>query len=139
MKLLFTLLLVCVVQTYCAAQECWSLDQGWIPCSMSDTLNDKLTGSYYVIVRSERCIKAFDRYQKILWKCNPWESRELSRIMKSTWKPSYQNPDSISIHAIDFPKTEYMGGNEAIVIYFSDRIVGSIDKKTGQFRILGQN
>lgn len=139
MKFLFLLLLVCIVHKFCAAQECWTLDQGWIPCSMSDTLNDKLTGNYYVIARSKRCIKAFDQYQKTLWECNPWESAELSRIMKPTWKPSYYNPDSISIHAIDFPKTEYMGGGEAIVIYFSERIVGSIDKKTGRFRILGQN
>lgn len=123
---------------YSAAQECWSLDKGWIPCSMSDTLNDKHTGNYYVTVRSERCIKAFDRCQKILWKCNPWESQELLEILKSNW-PSPLNPDSVSIHAIDFPKTEYMGGNKAIVVYFSERIVGSLDKKTGRFSFLGQN
>ena len=139
MKLLFTLLLAFGLHKFSNAQECWSLDQGWIPCSMSDTLTDKLTGNYYVIVRSERCIKAFDQHQKTLWECYPWKTKEFSLLMKSSWNPAKENPDSISIHAIDFPKTEYMGGNKAIVIYFSERIVGSIDKKTGQFAIMGQN
>jgi hypothetical protein len=138
MKLLFIFLLVCGVHKFCVAQECWSLDQGWIPCSMSDTLNDKVTGNYYVVVRSERCIKAFDRHQRTLWETNPWKSKELSRMKGLNWN-SYINPDSIFIHAIDFPKTEYMGGNKSIVIYFSDRIVGSLDKKTGRFRIMGEN
>jgi hypothetical protein len=138
MKILFIFLLLSVVHKFCAAQKCWSLDQGWIPCSMSDTLNDKLTGNYYVVVRSERCIKAFDRCQGILWETNPWEDEGLSKMYGSNWN-SYKNPDSIFIHAIDFPKTEYMGGSRAIVIYFSDRIVGSIDKKTGRFGIMGEN
>jgi len=126
------------MNTFCAAQKCWSLDQGWIPCSMSDTLNDTLTGNYYVVVRSERCIKAFDRNQKTLWVTNPWEDKGLSRMHGSNWN-GYLHPDSISIRAIDFPKTEYMGGKTSIVIYFSDRIVGAIDKKTGRFFIMGEN
>jgi hypothetical protein len=138
MKFLLILSLVCIVHQFCAAQECWSLDQGWIPCSISDTLNDKLTGNYYVVVRSERCIKAFDRSQRMLWETNPWKDKQLSRMYGSNWN-SYKNPDSIFIDAIDFPRTEYMGGNRSIVIYFNDRIVGSIDKKTGRFAILGEN
>jgi hypothetical protein len=105
---------------------------------MTDTLVDKPTGNYYVVVRSERCIKAFDRYHRTLWKSNPWKGKELSRMYGSNWN-SYKNPDSIFIHAIDFPKTEYMGGNRSIVIYFSDRMVGSLDKKNGRFSILGEN
>ena len=85
MKCLFIFLLVCVAHKFCAAQKCWSLDQGWIPCSMSDTLKDKLTGNYYIIVRSERCIKAFDRNQGILWETNPWKGKELSKMHGQQW------------------------------------------------------
>lgn len=138
MKFLFIFLLVGGVHKFCGAQKCWSLDQGWIPCSTSDTLNDKLTGNYYVVVRSERCIKAFDQHQTVLWQTYPWKSKDLSQIIKDNWTAP-NSVDSISIKAIDFPKTEYMGGNKAIVVYFSDRIVGRIDKKTGRFMVLGQN
>ena len=138
MRVLFIFLLVCVTNTFCIAQKCWSLDQGWIPCSMSDTLRDNLTGNYYVAVRSERCIKAFDEKQRILWTTNPWKSKELSRMYGQQWN-SYLNPDLILIRTIDFPKTEYMGGNRSIVVYFSDRIVGSLDKRTGKFIIMGEN
>lgn len=138
MRILFIFLLVCVANKFCAAQKCWSLDQGWIPCSMSDTLKDNLTGNYYVVVRPERCIKALDRNQRILWQTNPWNGKELSKMHGLQWD-GYLNPDSISIRTIDFPKTEYMGGNRTIVVYFSDRIVGSLDKKTGNFIVLGEN
>jgi len=138
MKPVFIFLLVCVVNKFCIAQECWSLDQGWIPCSMSDTLKDKLTGNYYVVVRSERCIKAFDRNQRALWETDPWDDKQLSRMYGQNWN-GYLNPDSITIRTIDFPKTEYMGGNTSIVVYFSHRIVGALDKKTGLFAIMGEN
>jgi hypothetical protein len=138
MKLLFIFLFFCTVHGPCVAQKCYSLDQGWIPCSMSDTLIDKSTGNYYVVVRSERCIKAFDRYQRPLWETNPWKSKELSRMHGSNWN-GYLNPDSIYIRTIDFPKTEYMGGNRSIVVYFTDRIDGFLDKKTGRFSTLGEN
>lgn len=138
MKVLFIFLLVCFANTFCTAQKCWSLDQGWIPCSMSDTLTDSLTGNYYVVVRSERCIKAYDGKQRILWTTNPWKGEELSKMHGLQWD-GYLNPDSISIRTIDFPKTEYMGGNRSIVVYFSDRIVGSLNKRTGKFTVLGEN
>lgn len=32
-----------------------------------------------------------------------------------------------------------MGGKRSIVVYFTDRIVGSLDKKTGRFVVLGEN
>jgi hypothetical protein len=105
---------------------------------MSDTLTEKSTGNYYVVVRSEQCIKAFDRNQKCLWQTNPWKNKELSKMHGQRWD-GYLNPDSISIRTIDFPKTEYMGGNKSIVVYFSDRIVGSLDKRTGRFSIMGEN
>src|SRR6185369_6755380 len=104
MKLLFVFLLVCGVHKFCDAQMCWSLDHGWIPCSTSDTLTDKLTGNYYVVVRSERCIKAFDQNQTVLWQTYPWKSKGLAQIVKGNWDP--KNVDSISIQTIDFPKTE---------------------------------
>jgi hypothetical protein len=138
MRALFISLLVFIANTFCTAQKCWSLDQGWIPCSMSDTLKDNLTGNYYVVARSERCIKAFDEKQNILWTTNPWEEKQLSKMHGLQWD-GYLNPDSISIHTIDFPKTEYMGGNRSIVVYFSDRIVGSLNKKTGKFTVRGEN
>lgn len=138
MRLSIISILVFLAISFCEAQECWSLDQGWIPCSMSDTLTDNLTGNYYVVVRSERCIKAYDEKHRILWTSNPWNGKELSRLSGLRWN-GYLNPDSISIRTIDFPKTEYMGGNKSITIYFSDRIVGSLDKRTGEFTILGEN
>ncbi|GEM_PF-2780997 len=138
MKALFIFLLVCVVNKFCAAQECWSLDHGWIPCSITDTLTEKSTGNYYAVVRSENCIKAYDQNQKLLWQTNPWENNRLSKMHGQRWD-GYLNPDSISIRTIDFPKTEYMGGKKSIIVYFSDRIVGSLDKKTGRFSIMGEN
>lgn len=104
---------------------------------MSDTLKNKSTGDYYVVARSERCVKAFDREQKLLWKVNPWKSKDLIQLVKSNW--GSPDPDSVSIRTIEFPKTEYMGGGGSIVVYFGDRIVGTIDKKTGEFVIRGQN
>ena len=105
---------------------------------MSDTLTDNLTGHYYVVIRSERCIKAYDEKHRILWTNNPWNGEELSKLYGLRWN-GYLNPDSISIRTIDFPKTKYMGGNTSIIIYFSERIVGSLDKRTGEFTILGEN
>jgi hypothetical protein len=137
MRLLFIFFLSCVMGNFCKAQECWSLDHGWIPCSTSDTLIDKFTGNYYVVVRPERCIKAFDPSQKIIWETDPWQDKQLSKMNGLSW--TYLNPDSIFIDTIDFAKTEYMGGNKSIVVYFSDRIVGALDKKTGEFYIMGEN
>jgi hypothetical protein len=100
MRILLIFILSCVAHNFCTAQKCWSLDQGWIPCSMSDTLKDSLTGNYYVVVRSERCIKAFKKNHKILWKTNPWKSKQLSKMHGQQWD-DYLNPDSISIKTMD--------------------------------------
>ena len=138
MKYIFVFLSICMSCKILTAQVCWSLDQGWIPCSSSDTLSDKQSGVNYVIVRSERCIKAYDHRQTILWETNPWHDKQLTRMYGLNWN-SYLHPDSIFIRTIDFPKTDYMGRDKSIVVYFSDRIVGSIDKKTGRFSVIGEN
>lgn len=135
--LILSFLSICVLCKLYATDYRCSLHHGWIPYSMSDTLNDKRTGKYYVLFRSERCIKAFDRRHKILWETNPWECLELSGILKLGWGPTDVN--SISVEEIRFGKTRYMRGEEAIMIYFSERIVGAIDKKSGRCEILGQN
>jgi hypothetical protein len=138
MKISLILIFVIFTNSLCYCQKCWSLDQGWIPCQQSDTLNEKVTGNYYVVVRSERRIKAFDQDQKLLWETNPWENKQLSKMYGPNWN-TYLNPDSINIVQIDFPKTEYMGGDKAIVVYFSHRIVGCLDKRDGRFTVLGEN
>lgn len=73
-----------------------------------------------------------------MWIADPWQGGKLSK-MHGLELEGYLDPDSISIQAIDFPRTEYMGGIKSIVVYFSDRIVGSLEKETGEFRVLGEN
>jgi hypothetical protein len=135
--LILSFLLVCVLCKLYATDNRCSLRHGWIPYSMCDTLNDKRTGNYYVLFRSERCIRAFDSRHKILWETNPSECLELSGILKFSNDP--RNVDSISIDEISFGKTRYICGKEAIMIYFSQRIFGAIDKKSGVCEILGQD
>jgi hypothetical protein len=135
--LILSFLSICVLcRSYAADNRC-RLHHGWISYSISDTLNDKRTGKYYVLFRSERCIRAFDRRHKILWETNPWECLESSGILKLNWGP--RDVDSILVEEIRFGKTIYMSGKEAIMIYFSERIFGAIDKKSGRCAILGQD
>jgi hypothetical protein len=138
MKHIIFLLVFFSASTFCVAQKCWSLDQGWIPCSTSDTLKERATGNYYVIVRDEKVIKAFDQTHRLLWQTNPWKDKQLSKMYGKQWD-CYLSLDSIFIQTIDFPKTEYMGGNNSIVVYFNHQIVGSLNRRTGYFIVLGEN
>ncbi|TMI68828.1 MAG: hypothetical protein E6H09_21530 [Bacteroidetes bacterium] len=129
--------LACIVGIIQAADNRYSSCHGSISFSFSDTLTDTLTGKYYVLFRSEQRIRAFDRQHKGLWETDPWKCLELSGILK--YSNQSRTADSISINQITFGKTIYMDGKEAVMIYFSQRIVGAIDKKSGHCEILGQN
>ncbi len=95
----------------------------------ADTLVDHALNMTFVLDSTRINISAFDRFNKLVWRTDPWADNKLEayRVARPT------------IVYFQVQKGELPHDKEAIWITYNNTQFGTVDKATGKFTWMGQD